>query len=85
MWSTPCSLDLISQISQLFNSVFLSQQINKQYFQPWPKRTGQLAEQLSTATEVRSSQSSSVIVQCKPPATTWFGRTLIRHKFFEDK
>jgi hypothetical protein len=29
------SLELISQISQPFSSVFLLQQISEQYFQPW--------------------------------------------------
>jgi hypothetical protein len=31
------SLELIYRICQPFSSVFLSQQISKQYFQPWPK------------------------------------------------
>jgi hypothetical protein len=40
----PCSLELISQISQLFTSVFLSQQISEQYFQPWPISQANRAE-----------------------------------------
>jgi hypothetical protein len=31
----PCSLESISQISQSFSSIFLSQQISEQYFEPW--------------------------------------------------
>jgi hypothetical protein len=31
----PCLPELISQISQSFNNVFLSQQISEQYFHTW--------------------------------------------------
>jgi hypothetical protein len=70
----PCSLELISEINQPFNNVFLSQQISKQYFQSWlihetncvAQVVGQLASRQTNSLAIRSSVARMNFLDQRP-------------------